>query len=235
MKENKMGKYFKYAIGEIILVVIGILIALQINNWNENRKSLQDQKATIASLKLEFQKNLVDLKANISDIEAILSAGSTILEYTGPDYQEGMLKNLDSLIGMTVRMAVWDPSLYTLSNIKSSGKLSNLTNNVLKEQLIEWESFYTNLLNWYEFYVAGGEKYFDYLEQHSLLRNITSSAPFSFGTSRFKGANDHLLNIARFENILIQRNFQNGFILEYYKEAQERLTNIIQQCETYED
>ena len=38
LEQNKMGKYFKYAIGEIILVVIGILIALQINNWNENRK-----------------------------------------------------------------------------------------------------------------------------------------------------------------------------------------------------
>ena len=39
MEKNKTGKYFKYAIGEIILVVIGILIALQINNWNENRKN----------------------------------------------------------------------------------------------------------------------------------------------------------------------------------------------------
>jgi hypothetical protein len=38
LMENKTGKYFKYAIGEIILVVIGILIALSINNWNENRK-----------------------------------------------------------------------------------------------------------------------------------------------------------------------------------------------------
>jgi hypothetical protein len=37
MEKNKTGKYFKYAIGEIILVVIGILIALQINNWNQNR------------------------------------------------------------------------------------------------------------------------------------------------------------------------------------------------------
>jgi len=36
LRENKTGKYFKYAIGEITLVVIGILIALQINNWNEN-------------------------------------------------------------------------------------------------------------------------------------------------------------------------------------------------------
>ena len=37
--ENKTGKYLKYAIGEIFLVVIGILIALQINNWNEDRKN----------------------------------------------------------------------------------------------------------------------------------------------------------------------------------------------------
>lgn len=42
MEKNKTGKYLKYAIGEIILVVIGILIALQINNWNEKRKEGQE-------------------------------------------------------------------------------------------------------------------------------------------------------------------------------------------------
>ena len=39
LMENKNSKYFKYEIGEIILVVIGILIALQINTWNENKKT----------------------------------------------------------------------------------------------------------------------------------------------------------------------------------------------------
>jgi len=48
--ENKTGKYFKYAIGEIILVVIGILIALGINNWNENRKSKQAEKIVLNNI-----------------------------------------------------------------------------------------------------------------------------------------------------------------------------------------
>ena len=43
LMENKTGKYFKYAIGEIVLVVIGILIALSISNWNENRKNSQSE------------------------------------------------------------------------------------------------------------------------------------------------------------------------------------------------
>ncbi|WP_255572923.1 DUF6090 family protein [Hanstruepera marina] len=53
--ENKTGKYFKYAIGEIVLVVIGIMIALQINNWNEARK-LQEEINTYLTQKLENLK-----------------------------------------------------------------------------------------------------------------------------------------------------------------------------------
>ena len=48
--ENKTSKYFKYAIGEIILVVIGILIALQINTWNEQRKEQQQLKIALTSI-----------------------------------------------------------------------------------------------------------------------------------------------------------------------------------------
>ncbi len=58
MKKNKTGKYLKYAIGEIVLVVIGILIALQINNWNENRKSEITKHVLLQELKQEFQENL---------------------------------------------------------------------------------------------------------------------------------------------------------------------------------
>jgi hypothetical protein len=50
MEKNKTGKYFKYAIGEIVLVVIGIIIALQINNWNENRTKLKEEQNIIFNL-----------------------------------------------------------------------------------------------------------------------------------------------------------------------------------------
>ena len=54
MEKNKTGKYLKYAIGEIVLVVIGILIALQINNWNENRNLLKREQILLISLKTDF-------------------------------------------------------------------------------------------------------------------------------------------------------------------------------------
>ncbi len=62
--ENKISKYFKYAIGEIVLVVIGILIALQINNWNENRKS----RTTETYVLNEILSNLNEDAAILNDI-----------------------------------------------------------------------------------------------------------------------------------------------------------------------
>ena len=59
--ENKTGKYFKYAIGEIMLVVIGILIALQINTWNQNRIKSTKETIVIANIHKEFKKNKVQL------------------------------------------------------------------------------------------------------------------------------------------------------------------------------
>ena len=62
LNEGKTAKYFKYAIGEIVLVVIGILIALQINNWNENQKSEKDERYVLTEVlkNLEEDALLVD-------------------------------------------------------------------------------------------------------------------------------------------------------------------------------
>jgi hypothetical protein len=66
MEQNKTSKYFKYAIGEIILVVIGILIALQINNWNENQKQNNIKDAYLKSIEKELRTDVALIKKSIS-------------------------------------------------------------------------------------------------------------------------------------------------------------------------
>lgn len=233
--KNRITRYLLYALGEIVLVVIGILIALQINNWNQRQSDLEQERETVRSLKLEFEKNLIDLEISIQSIQAFIGAGELLLEYTGPEYKDGTLQEVDSLISMTPRMDVWDPSLYTLSNIKTSGKLANLSSEDLKLKLIEWESFYGNLEDWFDFYVQGGAQYFTYLENNANTRNLNSGGPFLFGTSRFPGSNEELLRMESFENKLVGRVSVNGFILQFYLEARGRLKEIIAACDAYEE
>ncbi|MDX1471309.1 MAG: DUF6090 family protein, partial [Flavobacteriaceae bacterium] len=62
---NRIKKYTLYAIGEIILVVIGILFALQINNWNERQKILDKEQKILNQLQSEYQSNLQQLDEKI--------------------------------------------------------------------------------------------------------------------------------------------------------------------------
>src|SRR6056300_629102 len=64
--DNNLSKYSRYAIGEIFLVVIGILIALQINNWNESRKLKEKEQIVLNQLLRDFNANLVQLDQKIT-------------------------------------------------------------------------------------------------------------------------------------------------------------------------
>ncbi len=60
LTENKFSKYLIYAIGEIVLVVIGILIALQINNWNETKQRSNQEKKVLLELTTNLRKDSTD-------------------------------------------------------------------------------------------------------------------------------------------------------------------------------
>lgn len=72
LTENKFSNYLLYAFGEILLVVIGILIALQINNWNENNKNRSAEKEYQKELLKDFEINLKKSNAVVNLIEDIL-------------------------------------------------------------------------------------------------------------------------------------------------------------------
>ena len=88
MSENKTGKYFKYAIGEIILVVIGILIALQINNWNTNKANEKEAYNQLLEVQKEVLNNIVAFDETgayyfqkLSDVRRVFSDTLTIEDY----------------------------------------------------------------------------------------------------------------------------------------------------------
>ncbi len=66
LEKNKTGKYLKYAIGEIILVVIGILIALSINNWNENKKLRRVETEILKEVKANLENDLEGIRENLN-------------------------------------------------------------------------------------------------------------------------------------------------------------------------
>ena len=79
MKKNKTAKYLKYALGEIILVVIGILIALNINNWNEHQKGKKNEVELLNSLKKELIQNIEQLAVIRNNNEAYKDASREVV------------------------------------------------------------------------------------------------------------------------------------------------------------
>ena len=68
VNKNKTGKYLKYAIGEIILVVIGILIALSINNWNEQQKETKQLRNIYARVVNDFNNSAVEIDSILNEM-----------------------------------------------------------------------------------------------------------------------------------------------------------------------
>nr|WP_052188183.1 DUF6090 family protein [Cellulophaga sp. Hel_I_12] len=74
MERGRTGKYLKYAIGEIVLVVIGILIALSINNWNDARKDRVAEKELYRTLIKSLESDLEDVRAKSMILDTALTA-----------------------------------------------------------------------------------------------------------------------------------------------------------------
>ena len=136
--ENKTGKYFKYAIGEIILVVIGILIALQINNWNQERIAKNEEQTILKNINIEFIQNKKVVQTAYDEFDIGFNSSKTIMSLIGENKEEINKYNIDSLLFNSLETGSFRPSENTISDLIQSGRLQMLQNEKLKHLIYEW-------------------------------------------------------------------------------------------------
>ncbi|MBC2838153.1 DUF6090 family protein [Robiginitalea sp. SC105] len=136
LSEGNTGRYFKYAIGEIVLVMIGILLALQVNDWNEQRKDRIREQVVLKQLQEDYQANLLQLEEKMTTRDRIISSAISLLRAF--DQPEGVIR--DSLVKDIANM-FHDPTYDPIQNdLTSSGNLMLIRNHKLKRLLSNWSS-----------------------------------------------------------------------------------------------
>ncbi len=170
--ENKFTKYLIYAIGEIILVVIGILIALQINNWNENRKNSNKENAILTNIHKEFQQNRKQLDSVVAQ-HRISHSNSTKIIKLFPIKSKPKPAVLDSLsfqLFWSYAGATFNPSQTSINALASTSSFDIIKNGTLRDLLISWNDLITDyqeeelrsrdyIINQYDAYMS---KHFDW-------------------------------------------------------------------------
>jgi len=166
------GRYLKYAIGEIILVMIGILLALQVNNWNTNRINRYEEEKALNSINAEFKKNSDHLDEVIRTTNISIETGRQIMALINSDLSLLKSQNTDSLIYQVFEFEAINVSENSIQEILQSGKFQNLQDEKLKSLIIEWTQQKNRALSNYENISSKTEVLVTYLLKNYPLKNI---------------------------------------------------------------
>ena len=227
MSENKTAKYFKYAIGEIILVVIGILIALQINNWNELQKDKKLEAEYYCRLLEDVQQDSDQISQLIIKSEQRLKASNQAVRL--------LLKEAPNKIevGQQIALAIqaiysdFKPNNSAFEDLKSGANLSIIKDKSIIKAL---NTYFNDIESLESVIKINGENAVDiYYAHDDSFENGKTQASILYG--RFKdGMEPDLINAIKFDNSdVISPAMKNRL----YNEALRYLSANTRQLELY--
>ncbi len=240
ISENKMGKYFKYAIGEIILVMIGILLALQVNNWNNSRIDVSKEQAILKSLQTDFKANINNVDIAYNSFMEAYNASANLLEIIKDDsaINPSEIEHLlDEIINKTKSLDIITGAIDEISN---TGTFNLIRNPDLRKQLSNWSYFktdteddiviYRNYL--FDFFIPS-------LTKKALLRNMEVPDFFEddlglqeISKSNFKIDYNKTIRTIEFENELYNNTLNYMYALNSYKVFKDYLTDTLKLIES---
>ncbi len=217
MKQNKTekpafpaGRYFKYAIGEIVLVVFGILIALQINTWNLNRINKKNEKLLLKELHQEFQSN----KTQFDTVKFYHNRSFQSVKYVKSKLPIDMEQvNLDSLAYHLLYMGwnyTFNPSKGVTNALMNSSTFNLISNDELRNLLIRWDDVVS-----------------DYQEEEILARNNYHNHIKPFEKKHFYYVNDYKkwLNDPRIDLTILESIEFDNYVLDRFIDLKEIVNN----------
>ena len=219
--DNNIVKYLRYALGEIILVVIGILIALQVNNWNTNRNERIEEHKALVNLKQDFGYNKRQLDSLIRKTNFFVEKSLEVLSYTGAKPKPKTEKDFDKLLSNLATTPHFYPQNGFLDDLINSGRLNIISNAQLRNELSTWKPSLDYLEYGEELLTNYDTGIINYVMKHGSWLNAdevsNSFSGFKFPKSGFDIDNRTLLDHVQFENMV--ENHIN-FLLEL-KEKQK--------------
>ncbi|WCO01052.1 DUF6090 family protein [Psychroserpens ponticola] len=236
MEKKKTGKYLKYAIGEIILVVIGILIALQLNNYNESLNQSNQELKALNNLKLDFKYNESELNKSIIELKEINNACFTILNQTGNKHEETF--DIDSLLQFTPSVPQYFPQNGFLMDLMNSGNLGIIKNDKLRYKLSSWLPALETLKNRENLTSKFDDILIIYIIKNGSWLNSDEKSSdkeinaLKFPKSGFEINNNDLLQNIEFENLIENQIVYKSQLLDNQIVCLELIREIIMLLES---
>lgn len=225
LTENRGTRYLVYAIGEIFLVVIGILIALQINNANESSKLRVKEAVLLGEMKSNLQSDLLDLEYNISGNQKRISSNEVILtalEEKRPlhDSLKPHFGNIFGNFQLSENTASWENLKSVGLDLISDDSLRNRISYLYSTRYVYLENTEKDLddgYQWNYFYPM-------VLENLTMDKIWVSASPKDY---------EALLRNREFNEVLKMNLFIRNFQQDQYKEIQEIVVGLIAQIDKH--
>lgn len=229
LAENRVTKYLVYALGEIILVVIGILIALQVNNWNEGRKEHRQGELLRQNIYREFVQNQQLLDTVVRQNQRAFEANLSLIDLVGSDAAGLARHNLDSLFYFALLSESYLPSKNTVEDALSSGRIDLIGDEALKNTLLRWGTqldlikSYKSIQNDWQ-----NQQLIPLMNRYVSLRqtDLYGSKPWA-RRSRVPFSYEPLFQLLEFENVLDNNLYILEFLIARMQEIQQTQQAIL--------
>lgn len=188
LSENKFSKYLIYASGEIILIVIGILIALQINNWNQNRKDKIAESHILQEIKGSISTDIKQLKSRIELAKEDIHSANILLNHIENNVPYNDSLNKHYWVITTTKNKIFTPQISAYKVLESKG-VDLISNDQLKKQILdlynieyptleyEYENYHQNIHDYgrpiaRSLFIAGDNNTLIPIDYKSLYSNV---------------------------------------------------------------